>query len=124
MRHSQNAAVSQGTDLPGYTGGFVQYVADNVDHNLCTLDGEGIFHGMGIIATVTPGNKPVSRVPRLKVDVQEILTAGNIEINPPSQPRRASIDVKYKKLSIENIPDPTQNLDMCGKSPCYSAKLD
>ena len=115
LRHSQNAAVSQGTDLPGYTGGFIQYVADNVDHNLCTLDREGTFHGMGIIATVTPGNKPVSRVPRLKVDVQEILTAGNIEINPPSQPRRASIDVKYKKLSIENIPDPTQNLDILWK---------
>ena len=82
---------------------------------MCTLDGEGTFHGMGIIATVTPDNKQASRVPRLKVGVQEILTAGNIEINPPSQPRRASIDVKYKKLSIENISDPTQNLDILWK---------
>ena len=24
----------------------VQHVADNADHNLCTLDGKGTFHGM------------------------------------------------------------------------------
>ena len=76
------------------------------------------LHKLGFCSSyqeVTPGNKSVGRVPRLNVDVQEILTAGNIEINPPSQPRRASIDVKYKKLSIENIPDPTQNLDILWK---------
>ena len=30
-------------------GTFIQYVADNVDHNLCTLDGRGTFHGMGTV---------------------------------------------------------------------------
>ena len=29
---------------------FVQWVADNVDHNIRTLTGKGTFHGMGIIA--------------------------------------------------------------------------
>jgi hypothetical protein len=34
---------------------FTQYVADNFDHNIKTLDGKGTFHGMGIIsATVRP----------------------------------------------------------------------
>jgi hypothetical protein len=32
------------------TNSFVQWIADNVDHNTATLDGEGTFHGMGIIA--------------------------------------------------------------------------
>ena len=32
---------------------FTQFVADNVDHNICTLDGKGTFHGMGIISTST-----------------------------------------------------------------------
>ena len=27
---------------------FVQYSADNVDHNTCNIDGKGTFHGMGI----------------------------------------------------------------------------
>ena len=34
---------------------FMQYVADNVDHNVRTLDGRGTFHGMGIISTFPNG---------------------------------------------------------------------
>ena len=30
---------------------FVQWVANNVDHNIRTLTGKGTFHGMGIIVT-------------------------------------------------------------------------
>ena len=30
---------------------IMHFVADNVDHNIGTLDGLGTFHGMGIIAT-------------------------------------------------------------------------
>ena len=33
---------------------FTQFVADNVDHNIRTLDGSGTFHGIGIIAISTP----------------------------------------------------------------------
>jgi len=33
------------------------FVADNVDHNIVSLDGTGTFHGMGMIAIVTPGHK-------------------------------------------------------------------
>ena len=29
---------------------FTQWVADNVDHNVAMLDGQGTFHGMRIIA--------------------------------------------------------------------------
>ena len=29
--------------------GFTTFVADNVDHNIATLDGRGTFHGMGVI---------------------------------------------------------------------------
>ena len=29
---------------------FTQWVADNVDHNICTLTGKCTFHGMGIIS--------------------------------------------------------------------------
>ena len=37
-----------GTNEPGL---FTQFVADNFDHNIRTLDGHGSFHGMGIIST-------------------------------------------------------------------------
>ena len=37
---------------------FTQSAADNVDHNVCTLDGKDTFHGMGIIAAgmISPMN--------------------------------------------------------------------
>ena len=39
------AAYSQSTDIPGITPGhFVQYVADNVDHNVRTMDGFNTFN--------------------------------------------------------------------------------
>ena len=47
-------------------GSFVQYSADNVDHNSCTLDGKDTFHGMGVIACVTPplqlSSTPIKRI--------------------------------------------------------------
>ena len=50
------ATVSQRTDIPVYTPDiFVHHVVDNVDHSIRTLEGSGTFHGMGIIATMTPG---------------------------------------------------------------------
>ena len=49
--------MTQGTGIPNHTSEFVHDVADNVDHNLRTLDGNEKFHGMGLIATVTPGTK-------------------------------------------------------------------
>ena len=47
---------------------FVQWSVDNVDHNLATLDGKGTFHGMGIIASVTPSGsiEQLKDIKRLK----------------------------------------------------------
>ena len=68
---NQNAALSQGTNIPSFNGEFVQYAADNVDHNTRTLDGNNTFHGMGMIAVVTPGTKHNCNVPRRKVTAEE-----------------------------------------------------
>ena len=35
---------------------FIQYSADNVDHNTCTIDGKGTFHRTGIISMATHKN--------------------------------------------------------------------
>ena len=39
--------------IPINASGFIQWSADNVDHNTVTLDGKNTFHGMGIIASAT-----------------------------------------------------------------------
>ena len=36
---------------------YLRFSADNVDHNIITIDGWNTFHGMGMIAMVTPGSK-------------------------------------------------------------------
>ena len=63
----QNAAQSHGTDIPNLTAEFVQYAADNVDHNIRTLDGHDTFHGMGMIAAIAPGTRSERPIPRAKV---------------------------------------------------------
>lgn len=69
LKFEISAAVTSNTNLDISQDYFVQYVADNADHNLCTLDGKGTFHGMGIIATITPCSKKVNYiVPRKKVN--------------------------------------------------------
>lgn len=45
---NENYIVSQ--YLPG---SFTQWVTNNIDHNIETLDGQGIFDGMGTLATST-----------------------------------------------------------------------
>ena len=113
---NQNAALDQGTDVPDYNGEFLQYVADNVDHNIPTLDGNDTFHGMGMIATVTPGTKPTTCVPRRKVSPQNISAAGKVEIHPPSEPRLAQAEIKYNDVVVARALDPTANLDVLWKT--------
>ena len=49
QRYERSAAVNLGVDIPGLLpGSFVQHIADNVDHNLRTLDGYNTFHGMAL----------------------------------------------------------------------------
>ena len=43
------------------------FAGDNVDHNILTIDGQGTFHGMGIIAALTPGKKKDRDIPRKDV---------------------------------------------------------
>ena len=62
----QSAVLNYGTDIPNHSSQFIQYVADNVDHNIRTLDGNDTFHGMGMIATITPGIKKSNLIHRVK----------------------------------------------------------
>ena len=47
--------------------GFMQFVFDNVDFNIRTLDGHGTFHAMGGIQCISPSDSidPDTRLPRI-----------------------------------------------------------
>ncbi|KAL8576343.1 hypothetical protein ACOMHN_048910 [Nucella lapillus] len=81
-KFERNAAHAHGIRLLETTENTViQYMADNVDHDTATLDGRGTFHGMGIIASVTPGVKAARRVPRRDVSLKDIKAIGQIKIH-------------------------------------------
>ena len=82
--YERSAAIKDGVELSipeGQT--LVQYVADNVDHNIRTIDGRNTFHGMGIIATITPRSaaRPSTFIPRrCNISSDEIAAIGAINI--------------------------------------------
>jgi len=43
-----------------YPSHFTQWSGDNMDHNLCTLDGQNTVHGMDIVSMSTPYSPDVT----------------------------------------------------------------
>ena len=71
IRYKQNIVQSENVDnvLLSQKGEFIQYVGDNTDHDINTIDGKNTHHGLGsiIISNGSFGNQPIerNRVPRL-----------------------------------------------------------
>ncbi len=115
-KYERSAAVSQGTEIPSYASDqYIQYVADNVDHNIGTLDGSGTFHGMGIIATQTPGSKNSKIVPRVTVTAEDIAAVGRINIKY-FKPSTSEEPLVYQPIMNFGVQDTTLNLDVLWKT--------
>ena len=76
IRFEKNAADRVEPDV---LGGYVDlldmsvlFAADNVDHNIITIDGKGTFHGMGVVASVTPGKQTNHLIPRRPISELKI----------------------------------------------------
>jgi len=65
-KHSMIQMESLDSVLAGYSPGtftkWHEWVADNVDHNLRTVDGQHTSHGMGIIAVSTREGSPCIKI--------------------------------------------------------------
>ena len=112
----QNAVLSYETDIPNYSSQFVQYVGDNVDHNIKTLDENYTFHGMGMIAAITPGTKKNNRILRVKVTPRDIASIGRVPIRYHREESLGMDMVTYEKLHSFKAKDPTAHLDVVWKS--------
>lgn len=113
QRFQRSAAASTGTSIPEYfPGSFVQYVADNIDHNINTIDGHGTFHGMGIIATVTPAVKTDSVIRKQNVTFEELKELGKISLKVyPSQASGLRL-LKYSSIKEIQYNDASASLDI------------
>ena len=75
------------SDIETMAGEFFQWAADNVDHNLATIDGKGTIHIMGLIETVTPSN---GRFNEQKIFRKTKITSNEIA-------KTSTIDIYYYK---------------------------
>ena len=76
-------------------GSFLQYSADNVDHNVCSIDGYATFHGMGIISMTTPAEKRSLVIPRVKMTSDDI--------------------VHVRRITIQNVHQSSDSIHLFGK---------
>lgn len=107
------ASVHDESSLAGVTSAHaVQHVADNADHDVCTMDGRNTFHGMALLATVTP---PLinsrSPIPRVEVSLDEVAQKGKIPIYPYRLSETVLSKVQYEKIPGKNVNDPYASLD-------------
>ena len=113
VRFKQNVVYSETFDkiMPKYPHSVTQWVADNVDHNVCTLDGNDTFHGMEIIAVTTHfGQQPVSiesppvqRQKKMKVQTLVANKGIPIKSNQETQEKGLS-SVMFKRLVELEVP--------------------
>ena len=67
LRYKQSAIESTTLEpVESSENNFYQWVADNVDHNLVTLTGKGMFHGMGVISISATNTSNATVIKRLK----------------------------------------------------------
>ena len=110
LKFESCAAFHQNISLPPIPDDSVlHFAADNVDHNIRTLDGHGTFHGMGIIAIVTRGCFSPINVPRRTVSSAEILSVGSIEFKI-FKLKQKNLSFKYQKQKGNLIFDNTRLL--------------
>lgn len=96
QRLEVNAACSLAPDVLGdmdILDMSLLFAGDNVDHNIVTLDGKGTFHGMGMIATITPGKQVSRSISRQKMADLKLVELTKIDI----------IDYRYAKLVNRKI---------------------
>ena len=95
VRFKQNVGYSETFDkiMPTYPHSATQWVADNIDHKVCTLDGNDTFHGMEIIAVTTNFGQqsvsiespPVQQQKKMKV--QTLVAIKGIPKKPYEEPQ-------------------------------------
>ena len=113
QKFERSAALAHGGCLPEKRPEqFVQFVADNVDHNIRTIDGLNTFHGMGIIAAFTPGKIPSKPVPRVAVSSDDILKVGRINIKYFTSQHTRKLPINYQELKALEVNDPTDYVDL------------
>ena len=88
----------------------VLFTCDTVYHNILTIDGKGTFHGMGIIAALTPRKQLDIVVPRTQIaelHVKEHAEIGKVDFRFSNHARQS-----VKILDLPKSPETGSRVDM------------
>ena len=97
--YKKNAAVTHGVDIGELTAdSLLHFIADNVDHNAKTLDGEDVIHMMGQMGAVTPARPSKNKIPRIKVTLEEIRKMGQHTIIFQKDPKAVLTNIRYTNV--------------------------
>lgn len=122
QKFEMNAAASRSSESENDKESFVQLIADNVDHNIRSLDGFGTFHGMGIIAASTPGIKTTRSVPCTNPSLKEITAFARINIKFYKEQSNWIRQLKYEVFERREIGNQSWKLDLLSKV-CWPLKF-
>ena len=115
VKRFKKSAVSVNSTQKDNMTNFVQWVADNGNHNIRTLTGNGPFHGMGII--VISFSKPkYDAIKSLKHNKKADLSATSVKItlyDGSSFHGISKVELRpTKNLTLQTIHAPEANLDL------------
>jgi hypothetical protein len=117
QKYESSAAAAVHEYVPTFfPGHFTQFIADNVDHNIRTLDGHGTFHGMGMIASTSPEYNVDIEVVRRNVSLEELQSLAKITLKYFVQPPSMDTIPVYFKNIPDSLPDERDNFDQFAKT--------
>ena len=115
QRFEENAATYTALDLlgDGDTEGpdsTLMFADDNVDH-IMTLDGKGTFHGMGMIAAITPRRQVCQTIPRSRIkDLKIAAELTEVDVKEYQFTKYAHDNIKFDPLPFLEAAD--QKIDL------------
>ncbi len=102
LRFEKNAADCVAPDMLGedidMKDATLLFAADNVDHNVLTIDGKGTFYGMGMIGAMTPGQSTKRIDPRRNISEVNIVDKTKVEIIEHRFSGHVHRTVKFQEL--------------------------
>ncbi|CAH2086035.1 unnamed protein product [Euphydryas editha] len=91
--------------LPSESGALVQYVGDNADINVSTLDGNNTLHVMGMIKIITPKDAVIydDRIKKCttKPSAKELAAISHVSLLAYEKP----VVPGYSKIQVQNLHD-------------------
>ena len=107
LRFEKNAADVMASNILGTdlckNESMLLFAADNVDHNIITIDGKGTFHGMGMIATLTLGKFKERTIQKKKNFDIEVVETAKIEIIDYHYSKHAMSSISFKRLQDSSL---------------------